>query len=75
MKEVESSLLGCLVYMFFWLGGAALLALWTQYNINQWLIYAGKSPACEYWHAFLASLLLPFGFAFNVLSHIVRLFV
>jgi len=59
-----------------WCGLAALLALWTQCELEFWVSYVKGVPSTvPFWKAWVCSLLIPPCLAANIISEIVRLFV
>lgn len=68
--------LGCSILFLPWIIIASLLALWTQSNINQFLIAAEKTTECPYCLAWIPSFIfLPVTFVLNIISEIVQLFL
>ena len=76
MKNENYTPVGCLLLLLFWSGLASLLALWTQSNINQFLIAADKTTECPYVLAWIPSFIfMPAMFILNIISEIVQLFL
>jgi hypothetical protein len=68
--------LGCSIVFIPWILLASVLAFWTQSNINQFLVVAGKTTECPYFLAWIPSFIfMPVMFVLNIISEIVQLFL
>jgi hypothetical protein len=66
----------CIVLLAGWIFLTSIITLWTQSNINQFLIIAEKTSECPYWLAFIPSFFfMPVTFVLNIISEIVQLFM
>jgi len=74
---MKSALL--LVISFFvavYFGIVALLALWTDRNMDFWVSYIkGETIDVNYWWSFLLTLIAPIGIVGNTVSEILRVIV
>ena len=75
-KSSNTSPIGCIFIFGFWVFLASIISLWTQSNINQFLVLAEKNSECPYWLAFIPSFLfMPVTFVLNIIAEIVQLFL
>jgi len=58
-KSTKAEGLACLGLLFLWIVSILLGGLLWDYSVNNWLLWAGKPQAFEYWHGCLLSILPP----------------
>jgi Ca2+/Na+ antiporter len=74
---VYGAVFGVIGFMIaLYLGIVALLALWTDRNLDFWATYVkGVEVDVPYWVAFIVSIFAPLAVLGNVISEVVRYFV